>query len=141
MQFLSGFPCTEAGLDALFGTLDRFYVQLSVLPKTDPLTGNEYERASSNYTHRETYDRVMAEFPDDFSDPDYIVPTMLTVSGDDIEEFRNLVSEAKVSSVCDSAISSIIFEEASAYFSGVRTAEDAAKFMTDRVRTRLQETK
>ena len=35
----------------------------------------------------------------------------------------------------------IILEEASAYFSGARTAEDAAKFMTDRVRTRLQETK
>lgn len=141
MQFLSGFPCTEAGLDALFGSLDRFYVQLSVSTKTDSLTGSEYESASSNYMHRETYDRVTAEFPDDFNDPDYIVPTMLTVSDNDIEEFRNLVSEAKVSSVCDSAISSIILEEASAYFSGARTAEDAAKFMTDRVRTRLQETK
>ncbi len=141
MQMLSGFPCTEAGLDALFGTLDRFYVQLSVSTKTDPLTGSEYESASSNYTRRETYDRFTAEYPDDFSDPDYIVPTMLTVSGDDIKEFRNLVSEAKVSSVCDSAINSIILEEASAYYSGARTAEDAAKFMTDRVRTRLQETK
>lgn len=141
MQFLSGFPCTEAGLDALFGSLDRFYVQLSVSTKTDPLTGSEYESASSNYMHRETYDRFTAEFPDDFSDPDYIVPTLLTVSDNDIEEFRNLVSEAKVSSVCDGAISSIILEEASAYFSGARTAEDAAKFMTDRVHTRLQETK
>ena len=67
------------------------------------------------------------------------MPTMLTVSDNDIEEFRNLVSEAKVSSVCDSAISSIILEEASAYFSGAQTLDRTAEIISDRVKTRLSE--
>ena len=35
----------------------------------------------------------------------------------------------------------IILEEASTYFSGIRSAEETVKLISDRVRTRLQETK
>ena len=46
-------------------------------------------------------------------------------------------SESDVSK--DGVLMSIILEEASAYFSGVRNIDDTVKFITDRVNTRIHE--
>ena len=58
---------------------------------------------------------------------------------EDIAELRELISGCHVSTGCDDAVLSIILEEASAYFSGVRNIEDTLKFITDRVNTRIHE--
>ncbi len=57
----------------------------------------------------------------------------------DAEQLRTMFDDCRRVASKDDAVLSIILEEASAYFSGVRGIEDTLKFITDRVDTRIHE--
>ena len=131
--FLKGFPCTYDALDCLFDKMSEWYVMLYTNEKKDAKTGQEIEVAVSVYTEKAYTDAEgnveVREKRDDLID----------VTEEDIAELRELISGCHVSTGCDEAVLSIILEEASAYFSGVRGIEDTLKFITDRVDTRIHE--
>ena len=60
-------------------------------------------------------------------------------SENDAEQLRAMFDDCRRVASKDDAVLSIILEEASAYFSGVRGIDDTVKFITDRVNTRIHE--
>ena len=60
-------------------------------------------------------------------------------SENDAEQLRAMFDDCRRVASKDDAVLSIILEEASAYFSGVRNIDDTLKFITDRVNTRIHE--
>ena len=60
-------------------------------------------------------------------------------SENDAEQLRAMFDDCRKVASKDDAVLSIILEEASAYFSGVRNIDDTVKFITDRVNTRIHE--
>ena len=60
-------------------------------------------------------------------------------SENDAEQLRAMFDDCRRVASKDDAVLSIILEEASAYFSGVRNIDDTVKFITDRVNTRIHE--
>ena len=60
-------------------------------------------------------------------------------SENDAEQLRAMFDDCRRVASKDDAVLSIILEEASAYFSGVRNIDDTVRFITDRVNTRIHE--
>ena len=60
-------------------------------------------------------------------------------SENDADQLRAMFDDCRRVASKDDAVLSIILEEASAYFSGVRGIDDTLKFITDRVNTRIHE--
>lgn len=60
-------------------------------------------------------------------------------SENDADQLRAMFDDCRRVASKDEAVLSIILEEASAYFSGVRNIDDTVKFITDRVNTRIHE--
>ena len=60
-------------------------------------------------------------------------------SENDADQLRAMFDDCRKVASKDDAVLSIILEEASAYFSGVRNIDDTVKFITDRVKTRIHE--
>ena len=60
-------------------------------------------------------------------------------SENDADQLRAMFDDCRKVASKDNAVLSIILEEASAYFSGVRNIDDTVKFITDRVNTRIHE--
>ena len=131
--FLKGFPCTYDALDILFDKMSEWYVLLYTNEKKDAKTGQEIEVAVSSYIGK-TYTDAEGNVNEMEKRDDYF-----DVTEEDIAELRELISGCHVSTGCDDAVLSIILEEASAYFSGVRNIDDTLKFITDRVNTRIHE--
>ncbi|MDD6503040.1 MAG: hypothetical protein PUF46_05935, partial [Oscillospiraceae bacterium] len=57
----------------------------------------------------------------------------------DIDNFWNVVNNITLKENRDSAINDILLEEASAYFNGVKTAEEVSEIIQNRVALYLKE--
>ena len=67
------------------------------------------------------------------------MPSTVKVTDQDFDNLEKLVSGANTLSISDSKVEEIAYEEAKAYFSGQKSADEVAKLIQNRVTTYLNE--
>ena len=143
VYFADGFIPTKETEEEMFTVLDTMVFYFNTTPtrldngeegislsrwvgtkiSTNELTRHIQDRANgmNNYYHKQ-----LGYVPVYFSE-------------NDAEQLRAMFDDCRKVASKDDAVLSIILEEASAYFSGVRNIDDTVKFITDRVNTRIHE--
>lgn len=143
VYFADGFIPTKETEEKMFTVLDTMVFYFNTTPtrldngdegislsrwigtkiSTNELTRHIQDRANgmNNYYHKQ-----LGYVPVYFSE-------------NDAEQLRAMFDDCRKVASKDNAVLSIILEEASAYFSGVRNIDDTVKFITDRVNTRIHE--
>lgn len=143
VYFADGFIPTKETEEKMFTVLDTMVFYFNTTPtrldngdegisvgswigtkiSTNELTRHIQDRANgmNNYYHKQ-----LGYVPVYFSE-------------NDAEQLRAMFDDCRRVASKDDAVLSIILEEASAYFSGVRNIDDTLKFITDRVNTRIHE--
>ena len=143
VYFADGFIPTKETEEEMFTVLDTMLFYFNTTPtrldngdegislsrwvgtkiSTNELTRHIQDRANgmNNYYHKQ-----LGYVPVYFSE-------------NDAEQLRAMFDDCRKVASKDDAVLSIILEEASAYFSGVRNIDDTVKFITDRVNTRIHE--
>lgn len=143
VYFADGFIPTKETEEKMFTVLDTMVFYFNTTPtrldngdegisvgswigtkiSTNELTRHIQDRANgmNNYYHKQ-----LGYVPVYFSE-------------NDAEQLRAMFDDCRRVASKDDAVLSIILEEASAYFSGVRNIDDTVKFITDRVNTRIHE--
>ena len=143
VYFADGFIPTKETEEKMFTVLDTMVFYFNTTPtrldngdegisvgswigtkiSTNELTRHIQDRANgmNNYYHKQ-----LGYVPVYFSE-------------NDAEQLRAMFDDCRRVASKDDAVLSIILEEASAYFSGVRNIDDTMRFITDRVNTRIHE--
>lgn len=121
---MNGVPCTLENLDLLIDNYLHYHHIVEYLVQTD-INGVEHSGYYPKYINKDS--RVVLD------------GTPLTPSDEDFAAAKAMINNAGRIQPDDPTSLSIILEEASAYFSGIRSAEETVKLISDRVGTRIEE--
>ncbi|MBQ8510391.1 MAG: hypothetical protein IJ493_10850 [Clostridia bacterium] len=132
------FPATHEALDSLIEAASYFEFNITVRLTTNPTTKAEsYGIGTSTNLPRENLSEVERQAIEETNRKNGT--KVIRMTEDDAADLRELLDSINATYIRDNDTVSIILEDASAYFAGVKTLDEVVKLIENRVSTRISE--